>query len=86
MSIARLYGPSGGLKIAGHISRAGKPETSDWEKGREMERGVREPMAPVRRSLGDSRGGRRSKRGSTIPAELSNDRVDLGAVQNLFFQ
>jgi hypothetical protein len=86
MSITRFYGPSGGLKIAGHFSRSREPETPDWEKGREMERGVKEPMAPARRSLGDSRGGRRSKRVSTVPAELSNDRVDLGAVQNLFFQ
>jgi len=43
MSITRFYGPSGGLKIAGHLSRSREPETPDWEKGREMERGVKEP-------------------------------------------
>jgi hypothetical protein len=86
MSIMRFYGPSGGLKNRGAPLPSREPETPDWETGREMERGVREPMAPARRSLGDSRGGRRSKRVSTVPAELSNDRVDLGAVQNLFFQ
>jgi hypothetical protein len=46
---------------------------------------LREPMAPARRGLSDSRGGRRGKRVSTVPAELSDDGVDLGAVQNLFF-
>ena len=45
-----------------------------------------EPMAPARKRLGDSRGGRRSKRVSTVPAKLSDDRVDLGSVQNFLLE
>ena len=50
-----------------------------------FERGDLEADAP-RQDLGDSRGGRRRQRRSTVTAKLSHDGVDLGAVQNFFLQ
>src|SRR5512135_3680259 len=44
-----------------------------------------EPMLREK-CLGDSRGGRRRKRRSTVPAKFSYDGVDLGAVQNFLLQ
>src|SRR5688500_5478980 len=43
-------------------------------------------MLLCKNNLSDSRGGRRRKRRSTVPAKFPHDGVDLGAVQYFFLQ
>lgn len=70
----------------GIFSPTGHDRRSYRENDRELERGVMgSQWLQQGRGLSDSRGRRRGKRVSTVPAELSDNGVDLGTVQNLFF-